>query len=135
MDIGWPPLSFVILLPLIGGLVCLGPWFAPERDAASRLCRTWSLVVSSLTLALLLAVAQGGMGAPDVLLSVSETRAWIPSLGIFWNLTLDGLSLAFTLLTCVVSLAVLRMGGVVCNCGFVPCVLNWVMGLVWPARA
>jgi NADH-quinone oxidoreductase subunit M len=107
MDIGWPPLSFVILLPLIGGLVCLGPWFAPERDAASRLCRTWSLVVSSLTLALLLAVAQGGMGAPDVLLSVSETRAWIPSLGIYWNLTLDGLSLAFTLLTCVVSLAVL----------------------------
>lgn len=107
MVIGWPPLSFVILMPLLGALVCLGPWFARERDGAGRLCRAWSLFVSALTLALLLAIAKGGVGAPDVLLSVTETREWIPSLGIYWSLTLDGLSLAFTLLTCVVSLAVI----------------------------
>ncbi len=107
MVIGWPPLSFVILLPLLGALVCLGPWFARERDTSGRLCRMWSLSISGLTLALLVAIAQGGMGAPDVLLSVTETREWIPSLGIYWSLALDGLSLAFTLLTCVVSLAVI----------------------------
>ena len=107
MITGWPPLSFLILMPLIGALVCLGPWFTRERDSAGRLCRTWSLCVSGLTLALLLAIARAGMSSPDVVLSVTESRPWIPSLGIFFNLTLDGLSFVFALLTCVVSLAVI----------------------------
>ena len=107
MMTGWPPLSFLILMPLIGALVCLGPWFARERDSNGRLCRTWSLCVSGLTLALLLAIARAGMSSPDILLSVTESRPWIPSLGIFFSLTLDGLSFVFALLTCVVSLAVI----------------------------
>lgn len=106
MVTGWLSLSCVILIPLLGGLACLGPWFARECDAGGRLCRTWSLAVSALTLLLLLVISESAKGAPDVLFSVSETRAWIPSLGIYWRLTLDGLSLPFTLLTCVVSLAV-----------------------------
>lgn len=102
-----PPLSFLVLLPLLAALGCLGPWFAKQRDPEGRLCRAWSLFVSGITLALALAIGKAGMSEPNVLLSVSESRAWIPSLGIFFNLTLDGLSLPFVLLTCAVSLAVL----------------------------
>lgn len=107
MTTGFPPLSFLILIPVIGALVCYGPWFARERDSQARLCRAWSLAVSAITLVLLLAIAKAGVSDPRVVLSVSETRPWLPSLGINLNLLLDGLSFVFCLLTCVVTLAVI----------------------------
>ena len=107
MTTGFPPLSFLILIPIVGALVCYGPWFARERDAQGRLCRAWSLAVSAVTLVLLLAIAKAGVSDPRVVLSVSESRPWLPSLGINLNLLLDGLSFVFCLLTCVVTLAVI----------------------------
>jgi NADH-quinone oxidoreductase subunit M len=47
------------------------------------------------------------MANPGVEFQVTETRAWIPSWGIAFHLTLDGLSFVFAALTCVISLAVI----------------------------
>jgi NADH-quinone oxidoreductase subunit M len=107
MTTGFPPLSFLILLPIVGALVCFGPWFVRDRDPQGRLCRTWSLAVSGLTLALLLAIAKAGSSEPGVTLAVSEVRPWLPELGISFSLLLDGLSFVFCLLTCIVTLAVI----------------------------
>ncbi|MEI6517759.1 MAG: proton-conducting transporter membrane subunit, partial [bacterium] len=101
------PISFLIILPMLGALLCLGPWFARERDTNGRLCRAWALFVSVLTLGLLLALAKGIISSPDTANTLHESRSWIPSLGITFSLTLDGLSLVFALLTCVVSLSVI----------------------------
>ena len=101
------PISFLIILPMLGALLCLGPWFARERDTNGRLCRAWALFVSVLTLGLLLALAKGIISSPDTANALHESRSWIPSLGITFSLTLDGLSLVFALLTCVVSLSVI----------------------------
>ena len=87
MITGFPPLSFLILIPVIGAVVCYGPWFARERDAQARLCRAWSLAVSAMTLVLLLAIAKAGVSDPRVVLSVSETRPWLPSLSPVINRT------------------------------------------------
>lgn len=107
MTSGWPPLSSLIIVPLCAALVCVGPWFSKNRDTSARLCKIWSVVASTITLVILLAIAKGATGAPGGFLHVEETRSWIPSLGISFHLTLDGLSFVFALLTCIVSLAVI----------------------------
>ncbi len=111
MVAGWPPLSSLILVPMCAALVCLGPWFSKERDTGARMCKLWALFASALTLVILIAIAKAGSAVPGTVLRVEETRTWIPSLGISYHLTLDGLSFAFTLLTAVISLAVIAWSG------------------------
>jgi NADH-quinone oxidoreductase subunit M len=107
MTTGWPPLSSLIVVPLVAGMVALGPWFAKERDSNGRLCRLWSMLASVVTLVILLAIARSGMSSPDQFFNIEESRAWIPSWGVSFHLKLDGLSFVFALLTSLVSLAVI----------------------------
>jgi NADH-quinone oxidoreductase subunit M len=107
MTSGWPPLSSVIAIPLLAGVVCCGPWFARERDTQSRLCRVWALLAAVGTLVVLLAIGGAGVASPGQMLRVEEVRPWIPSWGISFHLTLDGLSFVFCLLTAVITLAIL----------------------------
>jgi NADH-quinone oxidoreductase subunit M len=103
----WPPLSAVVLVPALAALLALGPWFAKERDTHSRLCRIWALLASVTTLVILLAVAAAGLKEGQGFLRVEESYPWIPSWGVSFHLTLDGLSFVFALLTAVVAFAVI----------------------------
>lgn len=112
MTTAWPPLSAVILIPFIASVIALCPWFARTRDTGGRLCRLWAIISSLATLVVLLAIGSAalssyGTGVGRALLRVEEAHSWIPSLGITWHLTLDGLSFVFSLLTCIVSLVVI----------------------------
>jgi NADH-quinone oxidoreductase subunit M len=90
-----PLLSLLIFLPLGGGLLALA------CGGRVRAARGTALVVSLVELALtsgLLALAgspQAGQGA----WLLSESRAWLPALGIQYALGLDGVSLLLVLLT------------------------------------
>lgn len=107
MTSAWPPLSSVIIIPALAALLAMGPWFAKQRDTHSRLCRTWSLLTSFLTLVVLVAIAGAGLSNSEGFLRIEESYPWIPSWGVSFHLTLDGLSLVFALLTAVVTLAVI----------------------------
>lgn len=107
MTAGWPPLSSVIMIPMVAGALCCGPWFAKERDTHSRLCRIWAILASIATLVVLLAIGSAGVSGENQTLRIEEVRPWIPSWGISFHLTLDGLSFVFSLLTAVVTLAVI----------------------------
>lgn len=103
----WPPLSSVVLVPALAALLAMGPWFAKERDTNSRLCRIWSLLACVTTSVILLAVAGAGLKGEQGFLRVEESYPWIPSWGVSFHLTLDGLSFVFALLTSVVTFAVI----------------------------
>lgn len=107
MTSAWPPLSAVIIVPALAALVAMGPWFAKERDTRGRLCRIWSLLTCGATLVLLLAIAGAGISNSQGFLRIEESHPWIPSWGVSFHLTLDGLSFVFALLTSVVTLAVI----------------------------
>lgn len=117
MTAGWPPLNSIIWIPAVAAMVCLGPWFTRRRDPSSRLSKLWALFASALTLVVLLAVAKAALITPGALLQVEESYPWIASLGVSFSLRLDGLSFAFSLLTCVVTLAVIGFSSKPANAG------------------
>lgn len=117
MTAGWPPLNSIIWIPAVAAALCMGPWFARRRDQSGRLCKLWALCASVLTLVVLLAVAKSALLAPGAALHVEEAYPWISSLGVSFSLTLDGLSFAFSLLTCVVTLAVIGFSAKPANAG------------------
>ena len=97
-QIGWPILTVVTFLPLLGALLV---WAV--RDAALA----WRIGL--------------GVAAADFLLSLPlfftftldsaalqfvERRAWIPSLGISYHLGVDGISLLFVVLTTMLGLLI-----------------------------
>ena len=90
---GFPLLSAIVFLPLLGGL------FVLARPGRPRLCRVFSLAVMLadfiLVLALFLPAMRNGSG-PWLRM---EDYAWIPSVGIRYALAADGLSLMLLLLT------------------------------------
>lgn len=106
MNAPWPPISSLIVIPALGALGCLAPWFSARFDKNARACRVWAIAVSVFTLVILAAFAGAATSAPGYVLGLEEARPWIPSLGISFHLKLDGLSFAFTLLTAIVTLAV-----------------------------
>jgi NADH-quinone oxidoreductase subunit M len=67
----------------------------------------WALLASVATLVVLLAIGSAGVSGDNQTLRIEEVRSWIPSWGISFHLTLDGLSFIFSLLTAVVSLSVI----------------------------
>jgi len=117
MTSAWPPLSSVIVIPGIAALLAMGPWFAKERDTHGRLCRMWAILASLTTLVIVLAVVGAGLSNPHGFLRIEESYPWIPSWGVSFHLTLDGLSAVFALLTCVVTLAVLGWSNKPSNAG------------------
>lgn len=117
MNAPWPPLSALIIVPALGALGCLAPWFSSRFDKNARVCRLWAVATSVLTLVILAAFAGAALSSPGYVLGLEEAHRWIPSLGISFHLKLDGLSFAFALLTAVVTLAVVAWPSKPANAG------------------
>jgi NADH-quinone oxidoreductase subunit M len=110
-----PLLSLLIIFPVCGALFCLTPLFSAKLDPKGWYAWIWALGVAGLQLATLGVlynfvgsgfVSSGAaalLGPEDAVLGVREVYPWLPSLGISFSLTLDGLSYVFTLLTALVT--------------------------------
>ena len=93
----FPLLTIMLFLPLAGAVVLLG--FAPIRHTAIRGC---ALVVMLLTFAVsLLLFLLFDSALPHM--QFRERSAWIGSLGIYYDLGIDGISLPLVLLTTFLS--------------------------------
>jgi NADH-quinone oxidoreductase subunit M len=93
---GWPILSVVTFLPLVGALFCLlvqGP-----QEAVDRNCRSAALITSlaSFLVSLLLWLHFDPTKAG---FQFEEKLAWIPALNIGYHMGIDGISLFFVLLS------------------------------------
>jgi NADH-quinone oxidoreductase subunit M len=100
------PLSSILMVPALGALVCLGPWFTNERDPSGRLCKGWAIFVCAVVSMLVFAVATTAGAGSESFMHLEEYHSWIPSLGISLHLTFDGLSAGFCILTALMSMAV-----------------------------
>jgi NADH-quinone oxidoreductase subunit M len=113
------PLSSVILAPLVGAVLCALTALLPIQAAyRERIASLVAVAAGVLVIALLLALCTNTTGDPLAVISVRETRLWIPSFGVTYSLALDGISAAFTLLTAVVSLVVLLWSARPANAGW-----------------
>jgi NADH-quinone oxidoreductase subunit M len=90
---GFPLLTAIIFLPLLGGLVLLA---RPDRPG---FCRMVSLGVTLGDLALVVLLVFLGMENAAGQWFRMEDYAWIPSVGIRYTLAADGVSLMLLLLT------------------------------------
>ena len=97
-QIGFPILSFTLLLPLVAALL-IG--FVRDTRAARQIAVGASLAVLALTL-----VVTASFDAGSAHLQFVETLQWLPSMGIGYRLGVDGLSILFLPLTAVVFTAV-----------------------------
>jgi NADH-quinone oxidoreductase subunit M len=88
---GFPYLSALIFLPLIGALLLL----AMPGDNA---CRNWTLIVTVVT-ALLSLPLYWNFDLTTHLYQFGEHHVWIPGLNINYTLGIDGISLLLVLLT------------------------------------
>ena len=91
---GLPILTFLTLLPLIGGLIVVG-------TSDKKLARNLALGLSFLSLALALGVWKS-FDAANGALQFVEKHEWIPSLGVQYFVGVDGLGLLMVLLASIV---------------------------------
>jgi NADH-quinone oxidoreductase subunit M len=92
-QINFPVLSVIIFLPLVGALV-----LALVPRANEKLIKSLALITSLITFVvslLLYGYWQGG----TAVMQYSESVAWVPQLGISYQLGVDGISLWLVLLT------------------------------------
>jgi len=89
----WPILSFLIWLPIFGGLavVALG-------DQRATLAKLLALVVAGLTFALSITLYMA-FDASSAAMQFSEHEPWIETFDIFYSLGVDGFSVPLILLT------------------------------------
>jgi NADH-quinone oxidoreductase subunit M len=93
-------LSLLIWLPIIGGGLTL---FFSDKNATQA--KWFALLIALITLGLGVPLYTGfDLTTPGM--QFLETRDWIPSLGIFYNLGVDGISIALILLTLFTSVLV-----------------------------
>jgi NADH-quinone oxidoreductase subunit M len=96
-DIGYPILSTVIFLPVVGALLILA-----LKGASDSVAKAVALVVSLANLALSLPLYflfnRGVSGFQFV-----ESRPWIPTLNINYDLGVDGISVLFVLLSALIT--------------------------------
>ncbi|MCP5268195.1 MAG: NADH-quinone oxidoreductase subunit M [Zoogloeaceae bacterium] len=96
-----PPLSILLLLPLLGAPLC---WLAGERQA-----RTVALCCAVSVLLVALAVLAGfDVGNGDF--QWRERHVWIPGINVAWDLGVDGLSVLFLPATASLFLAAMVIG-------------------------
>lgn len=91
---GFPILTVLTLLPLIGGIIVAG-------IHGKQLARSFALGFSFLTLALSLALWRS-FDASSGALQFVERHEWIPSLGVQYFVGVDGLGLLMVLLTAII---------------------------------
>jgi NADH-quinone oxidoreductase subunit M len=100
MDLKSSLLSLLIWLPIIGGGLTL---FFSDKNATQA--KWFALLVALLTLGLGVPLYTGfDLTSPGM--QFLETHEWIPSFGIFYNLGVDGISIALILLTLFTSVLV-----------------------------
>lgn len=92
-----PLLSTIVFLPVVGALILLG--FPRERQAAIRGCALVVMLATFVVSVLLYVLFDAD--APQM--RFSERAAWITSLGIYYHLGVDGISLPLVLLTTFLS--------------------------------
>ena len=88
---GFPLLSLIVFLPAAGALVLL---FLRDDNAVRWTALTVALIDFALCIALLI-----GFDTTTHAMQFTETRAWIPALGITFALGVDGISALFVFLT------------------------------------
>ncbi len=101
---GWPLLSLLIWLPILGGALLL--WLGDRSPGLSRrLALAVSVLVLLLSLPLWMAF-EGGTAAMQFV----ERNAWVPSLGIEYYLGVDGISMPLIVLTTFCTVLVVVSG-------------------------
>jgi NADH-quinone oxidoreductase subunit M len=98
---GFPLLSALIWLPLLGGLATL--YFGESRGTQAK---WFALLVALATLALSIPLYTG-FDASSASMQFVEKREWIPAFDIFYHLGVDGIAVALILLTTITSVLVL----------------------------
>jgi len=92
----WPWLSILIWCPILSAGVLLAsqqPW--PRIRLGSVLVAILSLVIS---------LGLGyGFDAQTAAMQYSETYPWLPALGLYYGLGIDGIALALIILTCFIT--------------------------------
>lgn len=91
---GFPLLSTLIFLPLIGALVML----PLRKDEA---CRYIAMAATSLTAFISLFLV-AGFDRSTALFQFAETRPWIPALNINYTLGVDGISILLVIMTTLI---------------------------------
>ncbi|MDO3431069.1 NADH-quinone oxidoreductase subunit M [Rhizobium sp. CBN3] len=88
---GFPLLSFIIFTPVAGAAVLI---FLRGDDAARWTALSFSVLDLALCIAMLV-----GFDAKTHAMQFTETRPWVPALGINYALGIDGISALFVFLT------------------------------------
>ena len=96
MNTGFPWITTITFLPLVGGLIIIG-----LDQSRARLARGVALGVSLVALAMVLVVA-GLFDRSSAELQFSRKYEWIASLGVHYFVGIDGLGLLMLLLTAIV---------------------------------
>ena len=92
-----PILSLIIFTPILGALL-IGLLPAQPMQIARRAAFAFSLIPLALSL-IMLAMFQPGVGD----LQLTEKVSWIPSLGVYYSLGVDGFSLWLVVLTALLT--------------------------------
>jgi len=90
-------LSWIIFTPLLMGIVML---FFPK--SLERFYRSWALIASLINVAFSITLWRGFEGASAEMQFV-EQYSWLPDLGVFYALGVDGISLPLVLLTALIT--------------------------------
>ena len=98
---GFPLLSALIWLPLLGGLATL--YFGESRGTQAK---WFALLVALATLALSVPLYTG-FDATSASMQFVEKREWLPAFDIYYHLGVDGIAVALILLTTITSVLVL----------------------------
>lgn len=93
----FPYLTVLTFLPLVGGIILLG-----LRADQKQLARGLGLVFSALGLALALIIWWRFDSASGELRPVNPPLRWVPALGIYYHVGIDGLGLLMLLLSALV---------------------------------
>jgi NADH-quinone oxidoreductase subunit M len=97
----WPLLSLLIWLPILGGFCTL--FFGDQRASQARL---FALLVSVITFVLSISLFTG-LDATSAGMQFTESHEWIHSFRIFYNVGVDGISVALIGLTTLTTILVL----------------------------
>ncbi|NES99030.1 MAG: NAD(P)H-quinone oxidoreductase subunit 4 [Sphaerospermopsis sp. SIO1G2] len=89
-----PWLSAIIFLPLVAALAIP---LIPDKDG--KTVRWYGLGVAFADLALMIYAIWQGYDFQNSALQMRESYAWIPQIGLNWDLAIDGLSMPLVLLT------------------------------------
>jgi len=96
-----PLLSLLIWLPILGGFCTL--FFGDQRASQARL---FALLISVITFALSIGLFTG-LDITSAKMQFTESHAWISSFNIFYNVGVDGVSVALIGLTTLTTILVL----------------------------